>query len=140
MCFIGEVSEAIDLSLYIGLKNPILLVFHLVTGVGVAPIVASRLFYSNGSRLSGGLDTLRRRSYKVAHYYYKKPVFYQLLFPAILELSKVPLEVEFELEILELELIIEEFLIKGFLIEEVLVIEGFLIEEVLVIELLKGEE
>ena len=69
MYFIKEVPEVIYLFLYIELKKLILLVFYLVTSASVIPIVVSRLFYSSGPRLSGGLNTLRRRSYNIVYYY-----------------------------------------------------------------------
>ena len=58
------------------------------------------LFYSDGPRLLGDLDTLRRRPYNAIHYCCEKLVFYQLtlLFLVILELFEVPLEVGFVLE------------------------------------------
>ena len=112
------------------MKNFILLAFYLLTDV--VSIIILILFYSDDSRLSGDLDTLRRRSYNVIYYCYKKPVFYQLilLFLIILKLFEVSLEVEFVLkfevefdiefeliELLELELVIE-FLIELSIKEE----------------------
>ena len=118
MCFIEEVSEATDLSLYMGLKNLILSAFHLVADIGAVSI-ASMLFCPSGPRSPGDSDTLRRRPCKAVHYCCKKPVFCQLKssFPVILKLSEVPLEVgfvlifkvEFEPEAAELEPVIERF-------------------------------
>ena len=115
MCFIGEAAEATDLSLYMGLKNLTLLVFHLVAGTDAVPIVASRLFYPDGPRSPGGPDTLRRRSYSAVHSCCEKRVFCQSSFPTILKLSEVPLEVglvlvfgvEFEPEVAALEPVTE---------------------------------
>ena len=108
------------------MKNLILLVFHLLTDA-VSTILMP--FYSSGPRLLVGLDTLRRRPYKVVYCFYEKLVFYQLtlLFLAILKLFKVSLEVgfvlkfkvEFEsIKLTKLELITRRFLIGLFKGEE----------------------